>query len=166
MTDDKVKSIVEKIERLEEKQQALLTEKRRIYTEAKKAKPDLNTKALRKIIAERRMKDREQVEAAMHNYRVALGMAVNDVANGASLRDAEAKHGIPKSTIQRHRTVPREEKNGNGTARGGRQSWKFRSSYDADLISPPPEKDTPARCRRARAQGRSAPSRGDEPWQI
>ena len=50
-------------------------EKRDIYTEAKKADPDLNTKALRRVIAERRMPDREQIEAAMHNYRVALGMA-------------------------------------------------------------------------------------------
>ena len=107
MTDYKlVVPIVDRIERLEEQQKALLADKRAIYTEAKKA--NLNPKALRKIIAERRMPDREQVEAAMHNFRVALGMAVIDVANGASLREAEAKHGISKSTI--HRAVPRKEK--------------------------------------------------------
>ena len=106
MTDDPLKSIVKSIEGLEEKQKALLKKKRGIYTEAKKANPDLNTKALRKIIAERRMPDREQVEAAMHNYRVALGMAVNDVANGATLRQAADRHGVRKSAV--HRAVPRE----------------------------------------------------------
>jgi uncharacterized protein (UPF0335 family) len=107
MTDYKlVVPIVDRIERLEEKQKALLADKRAIYTEAKKA--NLNPKALRKIIAERRMKDREQIVADMNAYRIALGMAVNDVANGASLREAAAKHGIPKSTL--HDAVRREEK--------------------------------------------------------
>src|SRR5262245_14364946 len=105
MTDGKLQSIVDRIERLEQKQRALLADKRAIYIAAEKA--SLNTKALRRIIAERRMMDREQFEADMHAYRVALGMAVNDVANGASLREAEAKHGIPKSTI--HDAVRREE---------------------------------------------------------
>ena len=108
MTDDPLKTIVERIERLEDRQQAVLTDKRRIYTEAGAA--GFNVKALRKIIAQRREKDWAQIAADMHDYQIRLGMAVNDVANGTSLRDAEAKHGISKSTIQRHRAVPRAEK--------------------------------------------------------
>ena len=106
MTDINLKSIVGRIEPLEEKQKALLADKRAIYMEAKKA--GFNTKALRKIIAERRMKDREEVLARIHEYRVALGMAVYDVGNGASLREAATKHGVAKSTI--HDAVRREEK--------------------------------------------------------
>src|SRR5262249_1604532 len=100
-----LKSIVERIESLGEQQRALLTAKRGIYAEAKKA--GFDTRALRRIISERRMKDREQIYAKMRDYRSALGMAVNDVEHGASLREAAAKYGISKSTLQR--AVPREE---------------------------------------------------------
>jgi uncharacterized protein (UPF0335 family) len=109
MTDQlklKLQFIVDRIERLEEERRALLAAKRAIYTEAKNA--NLIPKALRGIIAERRQKDWAQIEAAKHEYRVALGMAVNDVANGASLREAAATHGISKSTI--HDAVRRAEK--------------------------------------------------------
>src|SRR5262249_52894703 len=106
MTDNKLKSIVDRIERLEEEQKALLETKRGIYLEAKKA--ELNPNALPSIIAERPIPDRNQFEADMRHYRIAPGMAVNDVANGASLRDAAAKHSIPKSTI--HDAVRREKK--------------------------------------------------------
>jgi uncharacterized protein (UPF0335 family) len=78
MNGDKLKIIVDGIERLEEKQRALLADKRRIYVEAEKA--GYNGKALRRVIAERRMPDREQIVAAMNSYRVTLGLAVNDVA--------------------------------------------------------------------------------------
>src|SRR5262249_22046067 len=83
-----------------------LADKQRIYAEAKEA--GINTKALRKVIAERRMTDREEIVARMHEYRVALGMAVNDVANGASVRKAATKYGVSKSTLHRH-AVPRED---------------------------------------------------------
>jgi uncharacterized protein (UPF0335 family) len=106
MIDNELKARVERIERLEQEENALKAEKRHIYAGAKDA--GYNPKALRRIIAERRMKDREQIEADMRAYRIALGMAVNDVANGASVREASAKHGIPKSTI--HDAVRREEK--------------------------------------------------------
>ena len=108
MTDGELNSLAQRIERLEQEQNALKAEKRHIYAGAKDA--GCNVKALRRVIAERRMPDREQIEADMRAYRIALGMAVNDVANGVSLREAEAKHGIPKSTIQRHCAVPRQEK--------------------------------------------------------
>jgi len=107
MTDSKLQSIVDRIEGLEEKRKALLGDQRRIYVEAERA--GFNAKALRKIIAERRMPDRDQIVAKMQAYRDALRMAVNDVVNGASLRETAAKRGVPKSTIQRH-AVPRQEK--------------------------------------------------------
>lgn len=110
MTNNLLNSIVARIERLEEEQKTLLAAKRGIYTEAKDA--DFNTKALRRVIAERRMKDREQIVADMQAYRIALGMAVNDVANGATLREAADRHGVSKSAV--HRAVPREENSQEG----------------------------------------------------
>ena len=110
MTDAKLRSVFDRIGRLEERQSSVLAEKRAVYTEAKNA--GYNTKALRRIIAQQRQKDWEQTAADMHAYQIALGMAVNDVANGASLRAAAAKHGIAKSTI--HDAVRREEKSETG----------------------------------------------------
>ena len=104
MIDSNFRSIVNDIERLEEQQRVLLANKRNIYTKAKNSGIDI--KALRKIITERRMPDREQVETAMRDMRIALEMAVNDVADGASLRLAAAKYDIPKSTL--HDAVRRE----------------------------------------------------------
>ena len=100
------------------------------------------------------MTDREQVEAAMHEYRVALGMAVNDVANGASVRDAAAKRGISKSTI--HACCPTRGKIGNRTA-WRTMSWKFPNICDSDVIGPAPEKQTPARCTARRGSRCSGP---------
>ena len=82
------------------------------------------------------MPDREQVEAAMHNYRVALGMAVNDVTNGASLREAAAKRGVPKSTL--HDAVRREEKSEPGQRRRlghSQRNWIKRSDPAAAMKS-------------------------------
>ena len=110
MTDDPLKTIVERIERLEERQQAVLTDKRRIYTEAGAA--GFNVKALRKIIAQRREKDWAQIAADMHDYQIRLGMAVNDVAQGSTLRQAADQHGVSKSAV--HRAVPREENSQEG----------------------------------------------------
>jgi uncharacterized protein (UPF0335 family) len=107
MTYNGLKSIVDRIERLEGQQKTVLTDKRAVYTEA--GALGYNVKALRKIIAQRREKDWLQIAADMHDYQVRLGMGVNDVANGASLREAAAKHGVSKSTLHR-RAVPSEEK--------------------------------------------------------
>ncbi len=112
MTDTKLKSIVDRIERLEEEQRALGGDKRDIYVEAKSA--GYNPKALRKVIAQRKQKDQAEVEADMDAYRHALGMASFAVQLGElSIRKAAKKYGVSKSAVQR--TVPREEKPAIGT---------------------------------------------------
>jgi len=110
MTDNSLKSIVDRIERLEAQQKVALADKRRIYTEAGAA--GFNVKALRKIIAQRREKDWAQIAADMHDYQFRLGMAVNDVAQGSTLRQAAERHGVSKSAV--HRGVPREENSQEG----------------------------------------------------
>lgn len=112
MSDPRLQSIVQRIERLEEEQRAIGSDKRDIYTEAKSA--GYNAKALRRIVAERRLKDREQLEADMEAYRFALGMAVEAATNGdMSLRQAAKAFGVSKSAV--HRAVPREENSASGT---------------------------------------------------
>ena len=107
---DQLKSTVNRIERLEEQQRGVLADKRRVYDEAKAA--GYNVKALRKIIAQRREKDWAQIAADMHDYQIRLGMAVNDVADSATLRQAADRHGVSKSAV--HRAVPREENSQEG----------------------------------------------------
>jgi len=137
MNGNTVISIVERIEDLEKEQKALLEGKRNIYTEATKA--GINAKALRQVVAERRMKDREQFEAHKRALRIALGMAVNDVAEGASLREAAAKHGVAKSTL--HRAVPREEKIEMGRPQG--DDYRAVPRETKSKIEQPPEDDSP-----------------------
>lgn len=100
MSDSKLKSFVERIEKLEEEQRAIGVDKRAVYDDAKDA--DYNTKALRKLIAERRQKDREAVTEAMDGYRVALGMVAREVRDGSlSLDDAADAYGFSRSAIHR-----------------------------------------------------------------
>lgn len=104
MSDARLKSYVDRIERLEEEQRALGGDKRDIYTEVKLA--GFNPKALRRLIAARKRKDEAEIEADVDTYKVALGMAVNDVHEGLSLREAAKKNGVSKSSVHRALAVP------------------------------------------------------------
>jgi uncharacterized protein (UPF0335 family) len=101
-----VKAILDSIEQIEERQRALGAEKSQIYKEAKKA--GVVTKALRGIVSERKRTPDPEVEAAAREYRIALGMALNDVADGASCREAAAKRGVSKTAV--NDAVRREKK--------------------------------------------------------
>jgi len=105
VTDDRLQAFVDRIENVEGEQRDLGKDKREIYGEVKEA--GYNTKALRKIIAARRQKDREEIEEAMDGYRVALGMAGAAVRGGMSLDDAQVEHGFSRSAI--HRESQRQE---------------------------------------------------------
>jgi uncharacterized protein (UPF0335 family) len=105
MTDAKLKSYVDRIERLEEERKAIGGDVRDIYTEAKGNR--YNPKALRKIIAMRRQKVDPVVDAEVEAYKAALGMAVEMVSNGeVSLRKAAKATGVSKSSIHRALAVP------------------------------------------------------------
>jgi len=70
---DRLRSIVERIERLEEEKKALATDIKDIYAEAKSA--GLDVKALRQLIRERRQDaaEVEERETLLEVYRRALG---------------------------------------------------------------------------------------------
>ncbi|MFQ5764163.1 MAG: DUF2312 domain-containing protein [Rhodospirillales bacterium] len=70
---DRLKSFVERIERLEEEKQALAADIREVYSEAKGAGFDV--KVLRQLIRLRKMDadDRSHMEAILDTYERALG---------------------------------------------------------------------------------------------
>lgn len=72
---DQLRSIVERIERLEEEKKTIADDIKEVYGEAKANGYD--TKALRKVIALRKqeLNERLEQEAVLDMYLVALGMA-------------------------------------------------------------------------------------------
>ena len=73
-THAQLKSVVERIERLEEEKKALAGDIRDVYAEAKAN--GFDTKALRKVIALRKQdqSQRSEEEAILATYMAALGM--------------------------------------------------------------------------------------------
>lgn len=74
MTDNKLKSIIERIERLEEEKAAIAEGIRAVYSEAKS--DGYEPKALRHVVRMRAKSatEREQEEALIDTYMSALGM--------------------------------------------------------------------------------------------
>lgn len=128
MDPAKLKSYVDRIERLEEEQAAIGCDKRDIFAEAKSH--GFNTKVLRRLIRERKKDtaEREQEEAELETYRAALNAGVALVKSGLSLRDAAKQSGASKSSIHRALAVPavsQTESSGGGNSgsrAGGSQS--------------------------------------------
>lgn len=71
---DRLKSFIERIERLEEEKAAITADIREIYAESKSV--GFDTKALRQIIKLRKMdrQDREEQEQLLDLYMAAIGM--------------------------------------------------------------------------------------------
>lgn len=99
-TGAKIKSYVERVERLEDERKGIGSDIRDIYTEAKGN--GFNAKALRKLVAERRRKTDAELEADLEMYRAALAEP------GATYRSVAAKTGASKSKLQR--LVPQDDR--------------------------------------------------------
>jgi uncharacterized protein (UPF0335 family) len=116
MTDAKLKSLVERAEKIIEERKAVSSDLKDIFTEAKSAGYDVRT--MRGIIKERDMDaaDRAEREALMDAYRHALDMVAASVSNGdMSLREAARQSGFSKSAI--HRASHQMRDGVSGTAR-------------------------------------------------
>lgn len=72
---DRLKSFIERIERLEEEKKNLTADTREVYAEAKSA--GFDTKTMRKVVALRKLdaSDRQEQEALLETYLRALGEA-------------------------------------------------------------------------------------------
>jgi uncharacterized protein (UPF0335 family) len=108
MTDPKLKSLVERAERLIEERQALGADLRDIFTEAKSA--GYEPKAMRKVIARRAANpdDLARDDALIETYEAALGAvgeALADIRKGATWKAASEKHGVPRATMARAAAV-------------------------------------------------------------
>lgn len=73
-TDERLRLLIERIERLAEEQKGIADDIRDVYAEAKATGYD--SKIMRKIVALRKMKpdDRREAEALIATYGAALGM--------------------------------------------------------------------------------------------
>lgn len=84
---DQLRSIVERIERLEEEKKSIADDIKDVYAEAKGN--GFDTKVLRKLIALRKIDatTREEMEAILDLYMHALGMTPGEAAEAAGLMD-------------------------------------------------------------------------------
>ena len=75
VTGDRLKSLIERVERLEEEKAALAEDIREVYSEAKGSGFDV--KIMRQIVRLRKMdtSDRQEQEAILDTYMAALGMS-------------------------------------------------------------------------------------------
>lgn len=73
-TDDRLRLLIERIERLEEEKKGIADDIRDVYAEAKAVGYD--TKIMRQIVRLRKMdtNDRSEMEMVLETYKAALGM--------------------------------------------------------------------------------------------
>ena len=74
-TDDRLRLLIERIERLEEEKKGIADDIRDVYAEAKAVGYD--PKIMRQVVSLRKMKpdDRSEQEMVLDTYKTALGMA-------------------------------------------------------------------------------------------
>lgn len=87
---DQLRTIIERIERLEEEKKAIADDIKDVYAEAKAN--GFDAKTLRKVVSLRKIEsaEREEQEAMLDLYLSALGMLPDFVAAEASKPEAEA----------------------------------------------------------------------------
>jgi uncharacterized protein (UPF0335 family) len=73
-TDDRLRLLIERVERLEEEKKGIAEDIRDVYAEAKAVGYD--TKIMRQIVRLRKMKpdDRREMEMVLDTYKAALGI--------------------------------------------------------------------------------------------
>ena len=73
-TDDRLRLLIERVERLEEEKKGIADDIRDVYAEAKAVGYD--AKIMRKVVALRKMTpdDRREMEMLMDTYKAALGL--------------------------------------------------------------------------------------------
>lgn len=73
-TDDRLRLLIERIERLEEEKKGIADDIRDVYAEAKAVGYD--PKIMRQVVRLRKMKpdDRNEMEMVLDTYKVALGL--------------------------------------------------------------------------------------------
>lgn len=103
----RLKSFVERIEKLREEKKAIGSDEREVFSEAKGVGYDTGT--IRWLLKEREVDqaDRDERDTLRDTYAHALGMAVDLVrVEGLSQREAAKRTGTSKSSVNRALAVP------------------------------------------------------------
>lgn len=84
-TDDRLRLLIERVERLEEEKKGIADDIRDVYAEAKAVGYD--SKIMRQIVRLRKMKpdDRAEMEAILDTYKAALGMLIGTPLGDAAI---------------------------------------------------------------------------------
>jgi uncharacterized protein (UPF0335 family) len=126
MTDAKLKSLVERIERLMDERDGLGENIRDVFTEVKSA--GYVPKVLRKVIVRRRMDPdkRAEEDSWQELYESALSVpmakAVAMAASGSTAREIESATGISRSAVSR--SVPLQNDGGTTVEQGAPNSLR------------------------------------------
>jgi uncharacterized protein (UPF0335 family) len=133
MTDAKLKSLAERINRLLDEKQGIGADIADIFLEAKSA--GYVPKVLRKAIARQRMEPakRQEEDSILELYEAALDgptrKALDMAAHGATARQIESATGISRSAVSR--SVPLQNDGGTTAKSVGRSSEEADSGRDA-----------------------------------
>jgi len=87
-TDDRLRLLIERVERLEEEKKGIADDIRDVYAEAKAVGYD--AKIMRQIVRLRKMTpdDRAEMEATLDTYKAALGLGFESTPIGAHISKA------------------------------------------------------------------------------
>lgn len=131
---DRLKSFVERIEKMEEERKAIGGDIRDIYAEAKGVGYDVKT--VRWVVQERRMDAaaRAERDTLRDVYQHALDTAVGLVLGGMSLREAGRITGTSKSSIHRALAVPEVSQD---IERGERGAENPTGAHENEAPAPP-----------------------------
>lgn len=137
ISNDRLKSFIERIEKLIEERKGIQDDIKDVFSEAKGVGYDVKT--MRKVVQLRAMdpNDRAEQEALLDTYLHALGMVDRvqaHIAAGASVREAAAAEGISRSAAHR---VSQKAASKNESAESGQSK--------ADVITPPEAAELPAK---------------------
>ena len=122
MTDNRLKSLAERIERLMDERDGIQADIREIYVEAKSA--GYVPKVLRKAITRKRMDPdkRDEEDTILDLYEDALSPTMRKVVAmakaGANSRDIEAATGVDHATVARSVALKKESATGEITTAG------------------------------------------------
>lgn len=126
--DARLKSFADRLDRLEDERLAVVHDAKEVYGEAKSA--GYNPKALRKVLADRRRKTDEALQADIEFYRSLLGEP------GSTYRSVADRIGVSKSKLQR--LVPKNERGTAGQPAHDPDTGEIAETADAG----PPGDDT------------------------
>ncbi|MGQ3299667.1 DUF2312 domain-containing protein [Reyranella sp.] len=141
----RLKSFVERIERLREEKKAIGQDERDVFAEAKGVGYDAPT--IRWLLKERELDaaDRAERDTLRDVYAHALGEAVHLVlVEGLSLRQAEAATGASKSSIHRALSVPELSREMVADDLGTYQAETFQEVEPQGRAGAPSEPSSPA----------------------